>query len=53
MWKVKSYLLVEPDEPVLYSTKEEAEKDADQDMFLQPGEILSIVVECDENGEEV
>jgi hypothetical protein len=46
-YKVKTFLLVEPDEPEIYETKEEAQKEADQLMFMQPGEILAEVVEVD------
>jgi hypothetical protein len=47
-YKVRTFLLVEPDEPEIYETKEEAQKEADQLMFMQPGEILAEVVEVEE-----
>jgi len=54
-WKVKTFILVNgpPENETLYDTREDAEQDADQVMFMQPGEVIASVVECDDDGEEV
>ena len=52
MWKVKVYMLVEPEDEELYATKKEAESVEEQELFLHPTEVLTTIVECDENGEE-
>lgn len=53
-WKVKTFMLVEedPDEAVIYSSEEEAMAEAMQVMFMQPGEVIAIVVECNATGAE-
>jgi hypothetical protein len=54
-WKVKvfSYVEPEPENEVVYQTKVEAQAEADQAEFLQPDEVKTQVVECDETGKEV
>lgn len=52
-WRVKTFILVEEDEPTIYQEKAEADSDADQAMFMQPGEVITVVVECDEDGNEI
>ena len=52
MYKVKTYVLVETDNPELYDNKEEAGDVAKHIMFMQPKEIQAIVVECDSEGRE-
>lgn len=49
-WKVKTFMLVEADEPIVHDDKQEAESEADQIMYMQPGEVIAVVVECDEDG---
>lgn len=46
-------MLIDVEEPEVYQDKAEAEKEADQIMLMQPGEMLASVVECDAEGQEV
>lgn len=52
-WKVNVFMLIDVEEPPIYQDKAEAQQEADQIMFMQPGEMLASVVECDEDGIEV
>lgn len=54
-WKVKTFILIDqdPSETTIYHDKDEANAEALQAMFMQPGEIIAIVVECDKNGNEL
>jgi hypothetical protein len=52
-YKVKVFQYIEPHDDPLYEDKEEAQSEADHVMFMQPGEVIASVVECDDDGEEV
>jgi hypothetical protein len=54
-WTVKSFQLIEtdPEDRTVFDSQAEAEQEADNIMFAQPGEIFALAVECDEDGEEV
>ena len=54
-WRVKTFMLVEPDDlkASVYEDREEAEAEADQSMMMQAGEVLCEVIECDEDGTPV
>ena len=41
-WVIKAYIPVDPEEPEVYSTKEEAEKDAESLSLMQPENIYEI-----------
>ena len=41
-WVIKAYIPVDPEEPEVYSTKEEAEKDAESLRLMQPENIYEI-----------
>ena len=41
-WVIKAYIPVDPEEPEVYTTKEEAEKDAESLRLMQPGNIYEI-----------
>lgn len=50
MWKIRTYVRVEPDPEAdtLYETEAEAHAEALNLMFMQPGEIIALVVKHDE-----
>lgn len=41
-WVIKAYIPVDPEEPEVYTTKEEAEKDAESLRLMQPENIYEI-----------
>jgi hypothetical protein len=41
-WIIKAYIPVEPDDPEIYPTKEEAEKDLESLTLMQPENIYEI-----------
>ena len=41
-WVIKAYVPVDPEEPEVYTTKEEAEKDAESLRLMQPENIYEI-----------
>lgn len=41
-WVIKAYIPVDPEEPEVYSTEEEAEKDAESLRLMQPENIYEI-----------
>lgn len=54
-WTVKSFQYIEddPEDRIIFDSQAEAEHEADNVMFMQPGEIFALAVECDEDGEYV
>lgn len=49
-WIVRTYILVEQDEPSVYDTEEEARNEADHIELLGGGETLARVEEVDNDG---
>jgi len=42
-YKIVTYMLIDPEEEILFETKEEAKKEKEQLEFLQPENIYKIV----------
>jgi hypothetical protein len=41
-WIIKAYIPAEPDEPEIYATREEAEKDVESLSLMQPENVYLI-----------
>ena len=41
-WVIKSYIPVEPEDPEVYATKQDAEKDVESLSLMQPENIYEI-----------
>ena len=41
-WVIKTYIPVEPDDPEIYATREEAEKEVESLSLMQPENIFEI-----------
>jgi hypothetical protein len=41
-WIIKAYIPVEPDDPEVYATREEAEKDVESLRLMQPENVYKI-----------
>lgn len=52
-YKLKVYLLSDPEMPELYETEEDARREADHLQFLYPDEVVVKIVKCDQNGIEI
>ena len=42
VWTIKAYIPVEPEDPEIYATREEAEKDIESLSLMQPGNFYEV-----------